>query len=71
MHPSWYGTLRLGTGATVPKKDAFVHRSWYGTLCVGTGATVRYRMHLRILAAMVHCVLVQVLLCNVGCTCAS
>ena len=35
--------------------------SWYGTLCVATGATVRYRMHLRILAGMVHCVLVQVI----------
>ena len=42
--------------------------SWYGTLCVGTGATVPYGMHLRILAGMVHCVLVQVLLCEIGCT---
>ena len=39
-----------------------MHPSWYGTLCLGTGAAVRYRMHLCILAGMVHCVLVQVLL---------
>ena len=63
MHPSWYGTLCLGTGATA--------RYWYGTLCLGTGAAVRYRMLLCILAGMVHCVLVQVLLCDIGCICAS
>ena len=45
--------------------DAFVHPSWY------TGAAVRYRMHLCILAGMVHCVLVQVLLRDIGCICAS
>ena len=39
--------------------------------CFGTGATVPYRTHLRILAGMVHCVLVQVLLCDIGFTCAS
>ena len=39
-----------------------MHPSWYCTLCLGTGATARYRMHLCILAGMVHCVLVQVLL---------
>ena len=32
---------------------------------------MRYRMHLCILAGMVHCVLVQVLLCDIGCICAS
>ena len=48
-----------------------MHPSWYGTLCLGTGAAVRYRMHLCILAGMVHCVLVQVLLCDIGCICAS
>ena len=47
-----------------------MHPSWYGTLCLGTGTTVPYRVHLRILAGMVHCVLVQVLLCDIGCTCA-
>ena len=41
--------------------------SWYGTLCLGTGAAARYRMHLCILAGMVHCVLVQVLRCDIGC----
>ena len=46
-----------------------MHPSWYGTLCLGTGAAVRYRMHLCILAGtgMVHCVLV----CDIGCICAS
>ena len=44
-----------------------MHPSWYGTLCLGEGAAVRYRMHLCILAGMVHCVLVQVLLCDIGC----
>ena len=57
-HPSWYGILCLGT--------AFVHPSWYGTLCLATGATVPYRMHLCILAGMVHCVLIQVLLRDIG-----
>ena len=52
MHPSWYGTLCLGPGATA---------RWYGTLCLGTGAAV----------GMVHCVLVQVLLRDIGCICAS
>ena len=32
-----------------------MHPSWYGTLRLGTGAAVRYRMHLCILAGMVHC----------------
>ena len=70
MHPSWYGTLGLGTGATARYRmhlcilAGMVH-------CVGTGATVQYRMHLCILAGMVHCVLVQVLLRDIGCTCAS
>ena len=70
MHPSWYGTLCLGTGATARYRmhlcilAGMVH-------CVGTGATVQYRMHLCILAGMVHCVLVQVLLCDIGCICAS
>ena len=70
MHPSWYGTLGLGTGATARYRmhlcilAGMVH-------CVGTGATVQYRMHLCILAGMVHCVLVQVLLCDIGCICAS
>ena len=62
-HPSWYGTLCLGT--------ACVHPRWYGTLCLGTGATVPYRMHLCILAGMVHCVFVQVLPCHIGCIGAS
>ena len=44
-----------------------MHPSWYGTLCLGTGAAVRYRMHLCILAGMVHCVLVKVLLCDIVC----
>ena len=48
-----------------------MHPSWYGTLCLGTGAAVRYRVHLCILAGMVHCVLVQVLLRDIGCICAS
>ena len=43
----------------------------YGTLCFGIGATVPYRMYLRILAGRAHCVLVQVLLCDIGCICAS
>ena len=70
MHPSWYGTLFLGTGATARYRmhlcilAGMVH-------CVGTGAAVRYRMHLCILAGMVHCVLVQVLLRDIGCICAS
>ena len=65
MHPSWYGTLGLGTGATARYRmhlcilAGMVH-------CVGTGATVQYRMHLCVLAGMVHCVLVQVLLCDIG-----
>ena len=52
MHPSWYGTLGLGTGATARYRmhlcilAGMVH-------CVGTGATVQYRMHLCILAGMV------------------
>ena len=70
MHPSWYGTLGLGTGATARYRmhlcilAGMVH-------CVGTGATVQYRMHLCILAGMVHCVLVQVLRWDIGCICAS
>ena len=70
MHPSWYGTLGLGTGATARYRmllcilAGMVH-------CVGTGATVQARMHLCILAGMVHCVLVQVLLRDIGCICAS
>ena len=44
-----------------------MHPSWYGTLCLGTGAAVRYRIHWCILAGMVHCALVQVLLCDIGC----
>ena len=70
MHPSWYGTLCLGTGATAQYRmhlcilAGMVH-------CLGTGATVQYRMHLCILAGMVHCVLVQVLLRDIGCICAS
>ena len=70
MHPSWYGTLGLGTGAAARYRmhlcilAGMVH-------CVGTGATVQYRMHLCILAGMVHCVLVQVLRCDIGCICAS
>ena len=63
-----------------------MYPSWYGTLSVGTGATVPYGMHLHILAGMVycvlvqrlcilagmvHCVLLQVLLCHIGCICAS
>ena len=71
MHPSWYGTLGLGTGATTRYR---MH------LCILYGmvapvlvhsATVQYRMHLCILAGMVHCVLVQVLLRDIGCICAS
>ena len=74
MHPSWYGTLCLGTGAAVRYRmhlcilAGMVH---CGTLCLGTGATARYGMHLCILAGMVHCVSVQVLLCDIGCICAS
>ena len=48
-----------------------MHPSWYSTLSVGTGATVPNGMHLHILAGMVHCVLVQVLLCHIGGICAS
>ena len=68
MHPSWYGTLCLGTGATARYRMhlCILDPSWYGTLRLGTGATARC-----ILAGMVHCVLVQVLLCDIGCICAS
>ena len=71
MHPSWYGSLCLGTGAAVRYRMHLCILAGMVSLCLGTGAAVRYRMHLCILAGMVHCDLVQVLLCDIGCICAS
>ena len=71
MHPSWYGTLCLGTGAAVRYRMHLCILAGMVHCVLVQGAAVRYRMHLCILAGMVHCVLVQVLLRDIGCICAS